>query len=60
MSLAGLTPGVRKNLSGLSDLPATLTFMEYQQVTELVASMRLDPYCPLPLVSFVWSMRTRS
>ena len=37
----------KKNQSGLSDLPATLTFMEYQQVTDLVASMRLDPYCSL-------------
>lgn len=46
MSVAGFTPGL-ENQSGLSDLPATLAFMEYQQVTELVASMRLDPYCSL-------------
>jgi hypothetical protein len=31
----------------MSDLPATVIFMEYQQVAETVASMRLDPYCSL-------------
>lgn len=31
----------------MSDLPATVTFMEYQEVTEAVASVRLDPYCSL-------------
>jgi hypothetical protein len=47
MSLAAFTPGVRENQFGVSDLPATVIFMEYQHVTETVASMRLDPYCSL-------------
>jgi hypothetical protein len=43
MSLAALTPGVREHPSGVSDLPAPVIFIEYQQVAETVASLRLDP-----------------
>jgi hypothetical protein len=39
-------PGNR-NPSGVSDLPATVIYTEYQQVIEMVASVQLDPYCSL-------------
>jgi hypothetical protein len=36
-----------ENRSTMSDLAATVISMEYEQVTEILAGMRLDPYCSL-------------